>query len=62
MLYETMDIQVQKKLYCYFKQWVFDDKKGWFTEESEKKTLIGIDRTRYDFMNSVSDYSSSTYF
>jgi len=62
VLYETMDLKVQKKMYYYFKTGVFEDKKGWFTEESDKKTLIGIDRTRSDFMNGVGDYFSTTYY
>lgn len=62
VLYETMDLKIQKKIYYYFKNGIIEDKKDWFTETFEEKSLIGIDRTRSDFMESVSDYFTTTFY
>jgi hypothetical protein len=62
LLYEAMDIQVQKEIYYYFKKGVMQDKKGWFTDEADVKELYGVDRTRSDAMLSVTDVFSTTYY
>lgn len=50
----------QKKIYYYFKQGVFEDKKGWFTKEAQVKSPTGIDHTRFEIIGYVADNFSTT--
>jgi hypothetical protein len=61
-MYQTMELNTQKKRYFYFKNGILNDDKGWILEDKNYKELIGLDRQRLDFRDGNSDYNKNTFY
>ena len=61
-LYDTLDLGTQKKIYYYMKKGIMRDNKNWISEQSDAQELIGVDRSKFDFMTAKSDELSMTYY
>jgi len=61
-LYQTMELNTQKKIYFYFKKGIFNDNKGWILDETNLRSLIGLDREKLDFKDGIKDYTKNTFY
>jgi hypothetical protein len=61
-LYDTLDLQIQKKVYYYFKLGSVNDDKGWLFEDRNTTNLIGVDRTKYDLLTAQNDEFHTQYY
>lgn len=61
-MYQTMELNTQKKIYFYFKKGILNDNKGWILNEENSKELFGLDRQRLDFKDGNPDYSQNVFY
>ena len=61
-MYQTMELNSQKKIYFYFKKGVLNDNKGWIVNKSYLKEYIGLDRQRLDYRDGSADFSQNVFY
>lgn len=61
-MYQTMEMNTQKKVYFYFKKGVLNDNKGWLLDETNLIDYIGLDRQRLDFKDGNSDITENVFY
>lgn len=61
-MYQTMEFNIQKKIYFYFKKGVLNDNKGWILDDRNEKEFIGLDRQRLDVRDGSSDYNTNVFY